>query len=80
VSHWLNVLAQNNGDRTAVARQFLNGAEYHQDQVALAYVAYLDRLPDAPGFVDWNTQLNAGMPIETMTVLFLASNEYYAKP
>ncbi len=79
LSHWLNVLAQNGGDRTAVAHLFLNSAEYHQDQVTLAYAAYLHRGPDAPGFVDWNTQLNAGLPVETMTVQFLGSAEYFVR-
>ena len=80
VNYWVNILAQTNGNRTFVAREFLYGAEYYQYQAAYAYVNLLDRQPDFPGLSYWSNQRASGMTVETMDVSFLASVEYFNKP
>jgi len=80
VNFWVNVLAQTNGDRTFVAREFLYGTEYYQFQTVYAYQNLLERQPDFAGLFYWSNQRANGMTIETMDVSFLASAEYFNKP
>ena len=77
VGYWTSVLAQNNGDRTAVASLFLASTEYRQDEVTAAYSHFLQRQPDSKGFVDWGSQRASGVSVEAMSVMFMASDEYY---
>lgn len=80
VGYWTSVLAQNGGDRTAVAVQFLNSAEFKQGEVIAAYSHFLQRQPDPTGFVEWGSQRVAGVSVESMAVMFMASDEYYNRP
>jgi len=75
--YWTSVMVQNGGDRTAVASLFLSSSEYQQNEVALAYSAFLHRQPDSQGFALWASQRAGGMSVETMSIQFMASDEYY---
>lgn len=79
VALWTNALAQTNGNRYAVAVQFLTSLEYKQDEVVSAYSVFLHRQPDVQGFNDWTAARSFGLSVETMSVFFMASDEYFVR-
>jgi autotransporter-associated beta strand protein len=80
LADWLQLLQLSLVGRAQVALSFLNSPEAYLDAVNYDYTHFLNRSPDAAGQQTALAALQSGRVTSMeMSVLFLASDEYFAK-
>jgi hypothetical protein len=80
VGYWTQALDNGTSTRAALVEQFLTSPEF-QGRIApmvRLYFASFNRIPDYDGLMYWIGQFGSGMPLETISGLFVQSPEFNA--